>query len=82
MHIFYISVIIRKCHNLITTIPSLLISDTDLEPADAVGELTDAQSGRPGRAGDESSTRHGAQELGQDTRAGPPYILVPGEGAE
>lgn len=32
--IFYISVIICKCYNLITTIPSLLISDTHLEPTD------------------------------------------------
>lgn len=34
MDIFYISVIICKCYNLITTIPSLLISDTHLEPTD------------------------------------------------
>lgn len=32
--IFYMSVIICKCYNLITMIPSLLISDTDPEPTD------------------------------------------------
>lgn len=38
MDIFYISVIICKCYNLITTIPSLLISDIHLELRGADGQ--------------------------------------------
>lgn len=53
MHIFYISVIICKCYNLITTIPSLLISDTDPEPADAGG--ADGEALRPRTCGRQHS---------------------------